>query len=211
MVISCDDKRAHTRQTHAVVLLPWWNSAAPSSPSPVETGCTSGPSQPNRTGRSLGRDSTDRGRPAENRTEREEDKKVLKLTMLRPESWQLYNDTLQIIPLIRAFREEKGRGEKRNLLMLNQLERKSLQTPETIGLLTGWRGKLRTIDFTTFNLRHLLLFHKQMRLNEIPALWQYRMLSNLWVSSERFARRFIHFSYMVQPELKKLHLIFIYN
>lgn len=61
----------HTRRTHAVVLLPWWNSAAPSSPSPVKTGCTSGPSQPNRTGRSLGRESTDRGRPVENRTERE--------------------------------------------------------------------------------------------------------------------------------------------
>lgn len=61
----------------------------------------------------------------ENRTEREADKKtlVLKLAMLRPESWQLYNDTLQIIPLIRAFREEKGRGEKRNPLMLNQLEK----------------------------------------------------------------------------------------
>lgn len=43
--------------------------------------------------------------------------------MLRPESWQLYNDTLQIIPLIRAFGEEKGRGEKRNPLMLNQLEK----------------------------------------------------------------------------------------
>lgn len=61
----------------------------------------------------------------ENRTEREADKKtlVLKLAMLRPESWQLYNDTLQIIPLIRAFREEKGRGKKRNPLMLNQLEK----------------------------------------------------------------------------------------
>lgn len=57
--------------------------------------------------------------------EREADKKtlVLKLAMLRPESWQLYNDTLQIIPLIRAFGEEKGRGEKRNPLMLNQLEK----------------------------------------------------------------------------------------
>lgn len=52
------------RQTQAFFLC--WNSSALSSPCPVMTGCTSGTAQPNRTDRSLRRETTDSGRPVEN-------------------------------------------------------------------------------------------------------------------------------------------------